>query len=171
MSVSALGASLATSAEITPGALLESEATAEELEGQIVAFWVERQLYGIELAVVREIRAWSGVTPLPGTPHHMRGVINLRGTILPVLDLRAHFGLGLTEPGEESVVIVMRAGGRWIGVLVDAVLEIFTAEPGSLGPVPDAVEVHSGLLKAIATHQDRMVGLVDPEMLLPRRNG
>lgn len=160
----------AASAAVGHGTLLESEAASEELEGQIVAFWVDGQLYGLELAIIREIRAWSGVTPLPGTPAHVRGVVNLRGTILPVFDLRAFFGLGLTEPGEESVIIVMRAGGRWLGLLADAVLEIFKADPSSIGPVPDAVEVDSGLLKAIATHQDRMVGLINSDSLVPRRH-
>jgi purine-binding chemotaxis protein CheW len=134
---------------------------------QLIAFAVGGETYGVEITAVREIRAWSGVTALPNTAPFVRGVINLRGTIVPVLDLKARFGQGLAEPGKTHVVIVLAIGARWVGVLVDAVSDILTVTRSEIQPVPDVAETgDTGLLHGIVTHEDRMVGLVDPDRLL-----
>jgi purine-binding chemotaxis protein CheW len=134
---------------------------------QLVAFVVGAETYGVEITAVREIRAWSGVTALPNTAPFVRGVINLRGTIVPVLDLKARFGLGLAEPGKTHVVIVLAIGARWVGVLVDAVSDILTVGRAEIHPVPDVTEAgDAGLLSGIVTHEDRMVSLVDTGKLL-----
>ena len=93
---------------------------------QLIAFTVGAETYGVEITAVREIRAWSGVTTLPNTAPFVRGVINLRGTIVPVIDLRARFSQGIADPGKTHVVIVLAIGNRWAGVLVDAVSDILT---------------------------------------------
>jgi purine-binding chemotaxis protein CheW len=134
---------------------------------QLVAFAVGAETYGVEITAVREIRAWSGVTALPNTAPFVRGVINLRGTIVPVIDLKARFGQGLAEPGKTHVVIVLAIGARWVGVLVDAVSDILTVARGAIQPVPGAAEgSEAGLLQGLLTHDERMVGLVDTEKLL-----
>ena len=79
---------------------------------------------------MREIRAWNGATPLPNTREYVRGVINLRGTIVPIFDLRARFGEGQTSPTKNHVVVVMSVGEKWVGILVDAVSDILTVEQG-----------------------------------------
>jgi purine-binding chemotaxis protein CheW len=134
---------------------------------QLIAFTVGAETYGVEITAVREIRAWSGVTTLPNTAPFVRGVINLRGTIVPVIDLRARFSQGIADPGKTHVVIVLAIGNRWAGVLVDAVSDILTVVRTDIHPVPDVTEgVDSGLLQGIVTHQDRMVSLVRIDRLL-----
>ncbi len=93
---------------------------------QLIAFSIGEQTYGVEITTVREIRAWNGATPLPNTREYVRGVINLRGTIVPIFDLRARFGEGLTSPTKNHVVVVMSVGDKWVGILVDAVSDILT---------------------------------------------
>ena len=89
---------------------------------QLIAFSIGEQTYGVEITTVREIRAWNGATPLPNTREFVRGVINLRGTIVPIFDLRARFGEGPTSPTKNHVVVVMSVGDKWVGILVDAVI-------------------------------------------------
>jgi purine-binding chemotaxis protein CheW len=134
---------------------------------QLIAFAVGDETYGVEITAVREIRAWSGVTTLPNTAPFVRGVINLRGTIVPVIDLRARFGQGHADPGKTHVVIVLAIGQRWVGVLVDAVSDILTVTRAAIHPVPDVTDgADAGLLEGIVTHNDRMVSLVKIEKLL-----
>lgn len=142
-------------------------ADAEAGTVQLIAFAVGNETYGVEITAVREIRAWSGVTALPNTAHFVRGVINLRGTIVPVIDLRARFGQGLADPGKTHVVIVLAIANRWVGVLVDAVSDILTVTKSEIHPVPDVTDgADAGLLQGIVTHNDRMVSLVKIEKLL-----
>ncbi|MEO8883696.1 MAG: chemotaxis protein CheW, partial [Devosia sp.] len=101
--------------------MLDGTAPVIENSVQLIAFSIGEQTYGVEITTVREIRAWSGATPLPNTRDYVRGVINLRGTIVPIFDLRARFGDGLTSPTKNHVVVVMSAGNKWVGMLVDAV--------------------------------------------------
>ena len=128
---------------------------------QLVAFSVGEQTYAVEITSVREIRAWNGATPLPNTRDYVRGVINLRGTIVPIFDLRARFGEGQTSPTRTHVVVVMASGPKWVGVLVDAVSDILTISAEDIHPVPAGNALESDLLKGIVTHDDRMVALID----------
>ncbi|MEQ1769573.1 MAG: chemotaxis protein CheW [Devosia sp.] len=128
---------------------------------QLIAFSIGEQTYGVEITTVREIRAWNGATPLPNTRDYVRGVINLRGTIVPIFDLRARFGEGQTLPTKSHVVVVMSVGEKWVGVLVDAVKDILTIDKDDIHAVPDGNSVDMDLLKGIITHDNRMVGLID----------
>jgi purine-binding chemotaxis protein CheW len=128
---------------------------------QLIAFSIGDQTYGVEITTVREIRAWNGATPLPNTREFVRGVINLRGTIVPIFDLRARFGDGLTSPTKNHVVVVMSVGEKWIGLLVDAVSDILTVSRDDIHKVPEGDAVDSDLLSGIVTHENRMVGLID----------
>ncbi len=128
---------------------------------QLIAFSIGDQHYAVRITEVREIRAWSGATPLPNTRPEVRGVINLRGTIVPIYDLRARFGGGLTEPTPTHVVVVMVHGEKLVGLLVDAVSDIVSVAPVGIQPVPGASDAAERLLEGIVTHQSAMVGLVD----------
>ncbi len=128
---------------------------------QLIAFSIGEQTYGVEITTVREIRAWNGATPLPNTRDYVRGVINLRGTIVPIFDLRARFGDGQTSPTKTHVVVVMSVGEKWIGMLVDAVSDILTVDKGDIHAVPEGNSGDSELLSGIVTHEGRMVGLID----------
>lgn len=128
---------------------------------QLIAFSIDEQIYGVEITTVREIRAWNGATPLPNTREYVRGVINLRGTIVPIFDLRARFGDGQTNPTKNHVVVVMSVGEKWIGILVDAVSDILTVSKDDIHNVPEGNSVDTELLNGIVTHESRMVGLID----------
>jgi len=128
---------------------------------QLIAFSIGEQSYGVEITTVREIRAWNGATPLPNTREFVRGVINLRGTIVPIIDLRARFGEGMTAPTKNHVVVVMSVGEKWVGMLVDAVSDILTVSRDDIHAVPEGNMLDTELLDGILTHEGRMVGLID----------
>lgn len=128
---------------------------------QYVTFTVDDRHYGIEITKVREIKGWSEPTELPNSPYAMRGVLNLRGVIVPIFDLRARFGQGATDARDEHVVIIVALGDRLIGVLVDAVSDILTLERGETLPVP---AMDSGtdqrFLSGLVSKDDRLVALL-----------
>ena len=128
---------------------------------QLIAFSIGEQTYGVEITTVREIRAWNGATPLPNTRDFVRGVINLRGTIVPIFDLRARFGDGQTSPTKNHVVVVMSVGDKWVGILDDAVSDILTVSREDIHNVPEGNAIDTELLNGIITHDSRMVGLID----------
>ena len=128
---------------------------------QLIAFSIGEQTYGVEITTVREIRAWNGATPLPNTREYVRGVINLRGTIVPIFDLRARFGDGPTSATKNHVVVVMSVGDKWVGILVDAVSDILTVSKDDIHNVPEGNSIDTELLNGIVTHDSRMVGLID----------
>ncbi len=128
---------------------------------QLIAFVIGEQVYGVEITTVREIRAWNGATPLPNTQEFVRGVINMRGIIVPIFDLRARFGDGLTSTTKNHVVVVMSVGEKWVGILVDAVSDILTIRHNDVHKVPEGDHMDSELLSGIVTHDSRMVGLIN----------
>lgn len=133
---------------------------------QLIAFLIGDQVYGVEITTVREIRAWNGATPLPNTQEFVRGVINLRGTIVPIFDLRARFGDGVTNTTKNHVVVVMSVGDKWVGILVDAVSDILTISKRDVHKVPEGDNLDSELLNGIVTHDGKMVGLIDLDAIV-----
>ncbi len=135
--------------------------SAEAKSMQLIAFSIGEQIYGVEITTVREIRAWNGATSLPNTREYVVGVINLRGTIVPIFDLRARFGEGKTTPTKNHVVVVMSVGEKWVGILVDAVSDILTVSRNDIHVVPEGNSIDTELLNGIVTHDSQMVGLID----------
>lgn len=137
------------------------KAGADQAWSQYVTFLVNGRSYGIEITDVREIKGWTEPTELPNAPHAMKGVLNLRGVIVPIFDLRACFSQGAVEASEEHVVIIVALGDRLIGILVDAVSDILTLEPGDVLPVPamDA-GVDQTFLSGLVSREDRLVALL-----------
>ena len=133
---------------------------------QYVTFAVDDRNYGIEITKVREIKGWSEPTELPNSPNAVRGVLNLRGVIVPIVDLRAHFGQGETHTCEEHVVIIVMLEERLIGVLVDAVSDIMTLEPDDVLPVPviDSGANHH-FLSGLVSRDDKLVALLKLDKL------
>jgi purine-binding chemotaxis protein CheW len=146
----------------------ENEAEIAEANSlQLIAFSIDDQTYSVEITTVREIRAWNGATPLPNTKEFVRGVINLRGTIVPIFDLRARFGEGQTEPTKTHVVVVMSVDDKFVGILVDAVSDILTVKKTDIHPVPESNSAGDNeLLRGIITHEKRMVGLIDLQAIV-----
>lgn len=135
---------------------------------QFISFTIGEEEYGVDIIAIREIKGWSAATLLPDTPQYMRGVIDLRGAIIPILDLRARFGGGHTLAGNRHVVIVVAMDGREVGILVDAVADILTVDRDQIQPVPELDHIHRAeVLSGIVTVDGRMVALLDLPLLLP----
>jgi len=125
---------------------------------EFITFEIGDRRLGIDIMAIREIRAWSPATPLPNSPPHVRGVVNLRGVVLPVLDLSQRLGWGATEPSGRHVIIVVRIGEQLQGIIVDAVSDIVTLGPDQLQPVPDVGQTQSAaFLDGIATIDGRLI--------------
>ncbi len=134
---------------------------------QFISFTIGEEEYGVDIIAIREIKGWSPTTHLPETPGYMRGVMDLRGAIIPVIDLRARFGGGLTEPSSRHVVMVVAVEGRDIGILVDAVADIITVQQSDIQPIPELEHAHRAeLLAGIVAVDGRMVALLDLERLI-----
>ena len=117
---------------------------------------------------MREIRGWTRTTSLPHAPAFIRGVINLRGTVLPVVDLAMRLGLEETEPKDRNVIIVVDVGTRVMGLRVDAVSDILSFTRDQLQAPPDIASTHrAAFVKALTILEDRMVRLLDLEAVLP----
>jgi purine-binding chemotaxis protein CheW len=129
---------------------------------QYITFLANGQEFASPIMSIREIRGWTDTTPLPNVPDYVRGVINLRGMVLPVIDLKARLGLGLTEATPKNVIIVINAGGRQTGLLVDAVSDIISVSAGEIQPPPEMVENggSSRYVEGIAVRDERMVTLL-----------
>ena len=128
---------------------------------QFITFTLGAEEYGIDIMVVREIKGWSSTTMIPNAPAHVRGVINLRGVIVPIFDLRARFGVGLTVPTSMHVVIIVAAGSRTVGLLVDTVSDIISVDPKAIRPVPEmGLPSEDQYLEGLVAIEERMVTLV-----------
>jgi purine-binding chemotaxis protein CheW len=137
---------------------------------ELIAFQIGAQEFCVDIMAVREIRGWTPATPLPQAPSYVRGVVNLRGAVLPIIDLGARLGLGAAEPKARSVVIVVSIQGQLVGLLVDAVCDILNAAEGALQAAPDvAGEGMGAFVKTLLTIEDRMLGVVSLDNVLPPR--
>jgi purine-binding chemotaxis protein CheW len=113
---------------------------------------LDKELYGIEITKVREIILISEITRIPQTPHYVKGLINLRSTVIPVIDLRSLFGLQEGDMTDESRIMVLQACGKTIGIVVDAVSEVLRVKRDQIAPPPPTVaglgrEYLTGLVK------------------------
>ena len=125
---------------------------------QLITFQLGDQILGVDIMAIREIRAWSPATPLPNVPAHVRGVVNLRGVVLPVLDLRHRLGWGVAGPSARHVIIVVRIGEQLQGLIVDAVNDIVTIPPEAMQPLPDMGDATAAhYLEGLATIEQRLI--------------
>jgi len=128
---------------------------------QYITFIANGQEFAANIMAIREIRGWTDTTTLPHVPDYVRGVINLRGNVLPVVDLKARLGLGLTEATPKHVIIVVVSGNRTTGVLVEAVSDIITVRASDIQPPPDMMcEGDKSYIDGIAVLDGRMVTLL-----------
>ena len=155
-----------SSAALTPPPPGAVGAAAEGVK-QFITFTLDAQEYGVDIMLVREIKGWIETTALPQAPPYVRGVINLRGVIVPILDLRARFGMGTTVPSRMHVIIIVTVGARITGLLVDAVSDIIAVEPGAVRPVPQLdLVTEESFLDGLVALDDRMVTLVSLKGLI-----
>jgi len=135
-------------------------------EHQYLTFILSGEEYGVDILTVQELRGWESTTPIPNTPSFVLGVINLRGVIVPIVDLRDRFGLERIEYGPTTVVIIVKvqASGkdRVLGIVVDAVSEVYDINKGDVQPPPDMEgSISIDFVTGLATMDEKMVILLD----------
>jgi len=129
---------------------------------ELLTFELSEQEYALDIMCVREIRGWTRATPLPHAPSYMRGVINLRGTVLPVMDLAERLGLPKCTHRDRNVIVVVKQGDSMTGLLVDAVSDIIALSDDDMQTPPDAaVRSGQGVIKALTLMDDRMIRILD----------
>jgi len=138
---------------------------------QLLTFILAGEEYGVDILRVQEIKGWDTATPIPNTPEHLRGVINLRGTIVPIIDLRLRFGLESVPYGPTTVVIVLKVIGentsRIMGIVVDGVSDVYNVGDDAMKPPPDFGNVVAiDFVKGLATVGENMVIVLDIDHLL-----
>jgi purine-binding chemotaxis protein CheW len=132
-----------------------------------ISFSIGEEQYGVDIMAVREIKGWSEITHLPKQPDYVRGVLNLRGVMVPIIDLRCRFGQGKTEASPLHVVIVVQVESRLIGLLADRVLDILSFEASQIQPVPQIAHTSRvDFLSGLITIDGTMIALVDLPNLL-----
>ena len=137
---------------------------------QFLSFTVEREEYGVDIMTVREIKGWTEITRLPNAPEFMRGVMNLRGLIIPIFDLRTRFNRGQTEATPKHVVIILAVGERTIGILVDTVSDILDVNADQIKPAPADTQVDAAFISGLISLEDRMVVLLNVEHLFDAKH-
>jgi purine-binding chemotaxis protein CheW len=134
---------------------------------QFISFAIGDDQYGVDIMAVREIKGWSEITHLPRQPEYVRGVLNLRGAIVPIVDLRCRFGQGLTEPTPLHIVIIVQIGGRQVGLIGDRVLDIVSVDASQIQQVPrTAQRATTDFLSGLVTHDNTMIALIELPNLL-----
>ncbi len=139
-------------------------ATADSM--QLVSFNLGEETYGIEITKIREIILMGQITQVPETPHYIKGLINLRSTVIPVIDLRARFGLPEEALTDESRIMVLNVGTRTIGIIVDAVSEVLRVTGDQISEAPPTVsslgnEYMTGLVRL----EEQLLILLDVDHL------
>jgi purine-binding chemotaxis protein CheW len=139
---------------------------------EFISFSIGDDQYGVQIMSVREIKGWSGITHLPKQPEYVRGVLNLRGVMVPIIDLRCRFGQGKTEATAMHVVIIVQIGDKLVGILADRVLDIVSFEDAKIQPVPNVGQgAEADFLSGLITIDDNLLALIDLENLVSPKNG
>ena len=140
---------------------------------ELISFEIAGAEFCVDIRTVKEIRGWTPATPIPQAPSYVRGVINLRGAVVPVIDLRDRLGLGSAEPTQRHVVIIVQHDRQQAGLLVDGVQETMEVDPDLLQPPPlQAGEGSHRFVDAMLPLEGRMLSrLVVPSLLAAKADG
>jgi purine-binding chemotaxis protein CheW len=134
---------------------------------QYLTFALGGEEYGVEILKVQEIRGYTSITPIPNTPSHIKGVMNLRGAIVPVVDLRRTLAMPATEYSPFSVIIVVTVGTRVMGLIVDAVSDVLDVARTDIHPTPDfGTRIDARFIQGMARVGDKLVVLLDIDRVL-----
>jgi purine-binding chemotaxis protein CheW len=134
---------------------------------EFLTFMLGGEEYAIDILKVQEIRGYDAVTPIAHAPEFIKGVINLRGAIVPIIDLRIKFGLGTAEYTPFTVVVVLNVGSRVVGIVVDAVSDVIAVREAQMQPPPELSKaVDLRYITALAMLAERMLIVVDIEGLM-----
>ena len=144
----------------------ERHASGQTGSMQLVSFKLGNEMYGIEITKIREIILMGEITQVPETPHYIKGLINLRSTVIPVIDLRARFSLPESQLSDESRIMVLNVGSRTIGIVVDSVSEVLRISHDQISPAPPTIaslgkEYMAGLVRL----EEELLMLLDIDQL------
>lgn len=140
----------------------------QSAQREFVAFRTAGQDFCIDIMSVREIRGWTPATVLPHAPAYVMGVINLRGAVVPIVDLARRLGLGSMDPSPRDVIIIAVIDNQIVGLVVEAVSDIIGVETGSIQQTPDvASEETKAFVEGVIAINDQMIRLIDLERVLP----
>jgi purine-binding chemotaxis protein CheW len=145
----------------------EPKGNREDPSQQFLTFLVGREEYGIDILRVQEIKAFSTVTAVPNTPAYIRGVMNLRGTVIPVLDLRVKFGMTNPRYDKFTVIVVIKLRSKVVGLVVDAVSDVLDIPTASIERPPELVtDAETAFIRGMATIAERLIMLVDVDQII-----
>ena len=145
----------------------EGDSRSATTQTQFISFAIGDDQYGVDIMAVREIKGWADITHLPKQPEYVRGVLNLRGAIVPIIDLRCRLGGGLTETTPLHIMIIVQIDGRQVGLIGDRVLDIVPVDASQIQPVPRTAQgVDTDFLMGLVTVDDTMIALIDLPNLL-----
>ena len=134
---------------------------------QYLTFRLGEEEYGVEILKVQEIKGYSTVTPIPNMPAYLKGVMNLRGTIVPVVDLRSKFAMAATDYNQFTVIIVVTVGTKVMGLIVDAVSDVLNIPKGDIQATPDfGGQVDARYINGMAKASDKLVVLLDIDRVM-----
>jgi len=134
---------------------------------QYLTFALGEEQYGVEILRVQEIKGYTGVTRIPNTPNYVKGVLNLRGTIVPIVDLRMKFGMEQQEYDKKTVIIVVEVKGRIMGIIVDAVSDVMNIAAKDIQPAPEfGSMVDVGFINGIGSYGEKLVAFLDIDRVL-----
>jgi purine-binding chemotaxis protein CheW len=167
MSLAAASSPTETSPDGSAAHAFGNESRAGAIPTQLISFAIGDDQYGVDIMAVREIKGWSEITHLPNQPDYVRGVLNLRGVIVPIVDLRCRFGQGLTQATPLHIVIIVQIAAKPIGLLADRVLDIVSLEESQVKPVPRIAHAQrANFLSGLVTIEGAMIALIDLQNLL-----
>jgi purine-binding chemotaxis protein CheW len=139
---------------------------------EIVSFRLSEQDFCIDIMNIREIRGWTPPTPLPHSPDYVRGLINLRGSVLPIVDLSRRLGLSSREATSRDVIIVVMVDDQLIGLVVDGVSDILTVKQNEFQPTPSVGSDNAqGYVQGIMAIEGRMIRLLNLKRVFPAKRG
>jgi purine-binding chemotaxis protein CheW len=134
---------------------------------ELLTFSLGREEYGIDILKVQEIRGYESVTTIANAPDFIKGVINLRGIIVPIVDMRIKFNFGKVSYDDTTVVIILNMANRVVGMVVDGVSDVITLKPEQIKPAPEfGAGLDTQYLQGMGTVDERMIILIDIEMLM-----
>jgi purine-binding chemotaxis protein CheW len=146
---------------------VREERKAAEATEHLATFFLSREEYGVDVRLVQEIIRVAEITPVPRAPESIKGVINLRGRIIPVIDLKRKLGLGDVTPDRRARIVVVKVRERLIGLLVDAASQVLKVPVSVIDPAPDAVvEIDADFIRGVAKLKDRLIILMDLQKIL-----
>ena len=151
-----------------PGYAMSFNQTSSKGDGlEIISFHLGDQVFSVNIMSVREIRGWAPVTPLAHSPAHVLGVINLRGTVIPVIDMAIRLGLERIEPTERSAIIVADVRGQLVGLLVEYVSDMITVDSEQMQVVPEVGgNSVQAMTSAIISQESQMISHLDLDAVL-----